>query len=180
MQLVISLYVDDIQYMGAILDEILKVESQLAVTFHMTNGGNTNYYLGMDVYYDQAKGMFHLNQLKYVNTIIKLYGYVDMKSAPTFIRVDANLVKKTILQVLKQQIADYDARIRSLNFLSIQTRPDILLAVSILSQFMINLNELHWKALERVFAYIKIIPNRGPTYRKDAKHGSLVGYTNSD
>jgi hypothetical protein len=180
MQLVISLYVDDIQYMGAILDEILKVESQLAATFHMTNGGNTNYYLGMDVHYDQAKGMLHLNQSKYVNTIIKLYGYVDMKPAPTPMRVDANLVKETTLQASKQQIADYDARIGSLNFLSIQTRPDISLAVSILSQFMTNPNESHWKALERVFAYIKATPNRGPTYRKDAKHGGLVGYTDSD
>jgi hypothetical protein len=101
------------------LDEILKVESQLAATFHMTNGGNTNYYLGMDVHYDQAKGMLHLNQSKYVNTIIKLYNYVDMKSAPTPIRVDANFVKETTLQALKQQIADYDARIGSLNFLFI-------------------------------------------------------------
>jgi hypothetical protein len=52
MQLIISLYVDDIQYISAILDEILKVESQLADTFHMTNSGNTNYYLGMDVHYN--------------------------------------------------------------------------------------------------------------------------------
>jgi hypothetical protein len=55
----------------------------------------------MDVHYDQAKGMLHLNQSKYVNTIIKLYGYVDMKSAPTPMRVDANLVKETTLQASK-------------------------------------------------------------------------------
>jgi hypothetical protein len=63
----------------------------------MINGGNTNYYLGMDIYYDQAKGMLYFNQLKYVNTIIKLYGYVDMKSALILMRVDANLVKETTL-----------------------------------------------------------------------------------
>jgi hypothetical protein len=87
--------------MGAILNKILKVESQLAATFHMTNNGNTNYYLGIDVHYDQAKGMLYLNQSKYVNTIIKLYGYVNMKSALTPMRVDANLVKETTLQALK-------------------------------------------------------------------------------
>jgi hypothetical protein len=67
----------------------------------MTNGGNTNYYFNMNVHYDQAKGIFYLNQLKYVNTIIKLYGYVNMKSVPIPIRVDANLVKETTLQALK-------------------------------------------------------------------------------
>ena len=45
---------------------------------------------------------------------------------------------------------------------------------------MINPNESHWKALERVFAYIKATPNRGPTYRKDTKHANLIGYTDSD
>jgi hypothetical protein len=45
--------------------------------------------------------MLHLNQLKYVNTIIKLYDYVDLKSAPILMRVDAKLVKETTLQVLK-------------------------------------------------------------------------------
>jgi len=52
MQLIISLYIDDIQYMGAILNEILKVKNQLADTFHIINGGNINYYFNMDVYYD--------------------------------------------------------------------------------------------------------------------------------
>jgi len=67
----------------------------------MTNGGNTNYYLNMDVHYDQTKGMLYLNQSKYVNTIIKLYDYIDMKSAPTLIRIDVNLVKETTLQASK-------------------------------------------------------------------------------
>jgi hypothetical protein len=68
----------------------------------MINGDNTNYYLGINMHYDQAKDMLHLNQSKYVNTIIKLYGYVDMKPAPTPMKVDANLVKETTLQALKQ------------------------------------------------------------------------------
>jgi hypothetical protein len=77
------------------------VESQLTDIFYMINNGNTNYYLSMDVHYDQAKGIFYFNQSKYVNTIIKLYGYVDVKSALIFIKIDANLVKETTLQVLK-------------------------------------------------------------------------------
>jgi hypothetical protein len=47
--------------MGAILDEILKVKSQLAVTFYIINGGNTNYYFSINVHYDQAKGILYLN-----------------------------------------------------------------------------------------------------------------------
>jgi hypothetical protein len=45
--------------------------------------------------------MLHLNQSKYVNTIIKLYDYVNLKLAPILMRVDANLVKETTLQVSK-------------------------------------------------------------------------------
>jgi hypothetical protein len=56
----------------------------------------------MDVHYNQAKDMLYLNQSKYVNTIIKLYDYVDLKLAPILIKIDANLVKETTLQALKQ------------------------------------------------------------------------------
>jgi hypothetical protein len=61
--------------MGASLDEIKAVEQQLAETFKMTNIGDSNYYLGMDLHYDRANGILHLDQSKYVEQIIKLYGY---------------------------------------------------------------------------------------------------------
>ena len=79
-------------------------------------------------------------------------------------KTDLKLTKETNQAASPIQVTEYSARIGALNFLAIQTRPDISYAISTLSQFMSNPNESHWSALERVFAYIKKTPNRGPTY----------------
>ena len=81
--------------MGASLDEIKAVKQQLAETFKMTNMGDSNYYLGMDLHYDRANEILHLDQSKYVEQIIKLYGYQDLKPAPILMRIDANFTKET-------------------------------------------------------------------------------------
>ena len=43
---------------------------------------------------------------------------------------------------------------------------------------MSNLNASYWSAIERVFAYIKGTPTRGPTYTKGSN--DFQGYTDSD
>ena len=67
-----------------------------------------------------------------------------------------------------------------MNFLAIQSKPDISYATSTLSKFMTNPNESHWAALERIFAYFKGTPKLGPTYRKYRKYQNLIGFTDSD
>jgi hypothetical protein len=60
----------------------------------MTNMGDSNYYFGMNLHYDRVNEILHLDQSKYVEQIIKLYGYQDLKPAPTPMKTDANLIKK--------------------------------------------------------------------------------------
>ena len=50
------------------------------------------------------------------------------------------------------------------------TRPDIVYAVSVLSQFMQEPRRVHWEGALRVLAYIKRAPGRGLIYRR---HGHL-------
>jgi hypothetical protein len=150
----------------------------MAEAFNMTNQGETNYYLGIKIEYNREKGECHLNQARYIEQIIKLYGYQDLKPAPTPMKTDAKLTKKANETASPRDITEYSARVRALNFLAIQTRPDISYAISTLSQFISNPNDSHWSALKRAFAYIKKTPTRGPTYTK----GNTVfqGYTDSD
>jgi hypothetical protein len=65
-QLIITLYVNDIQYFGQSLDEILDIEKQMAETFNMTNQGEINYYLDIKIEYNKEKGVCHLNQARYI------------------------------------------------------------------------------------------------------------------
>ena len=38
---------------------------------------------------------------------------------------------------------------------AVATRPDIAFTVSLLSQFLKNPGELHWKAMKRILRYLK-------------------------
>ena len=91
----VTLYIDDVQYFDESLDEILDIERKLKETFKMTNTGITNFYLGMNIHYDRKTGICHLNQSTYIERIIRFYNYINLKLAPTPMRVDAKLVKKT-------------------------------------------------------------------------------------
>ena len=46
------------------------------------------------------------------------------------------------------------------------TRPDVLVAVSILAKFMNNPSKQHWSAIKDVFRYLKGTKNRGLLYRR--------------
>jgi hypothetical protein len=43
---------------------------------------------------------------------------------------------------------------------------------------MQNSNEFYWEALQRIFSYLKGIPNKGLTYKRSAE--GLIDYTDAD
>jgi hypothetical protein len=91
---VVILYVDDIQYFGESLNNIFDIERQLEQIFKITNTGNVIFYLGMNIYYNKEIGIYHLNQSKYIEQMLKLYHYTDIKITPTSIRVDVKFTKE--------------------------------------------------------------------------------------
>jgi hypothetical protein len=67
----VSLYVDDMLLIGNIIDTINKVKKQLSSNFDMKDLGATNFILGMDIKRDQSARNIWLNQMKYIEKIIK-------------------------------------------------------------------------------------------------------------
>lgn len=80
-----------------------------------------------------------------------------------------------------QLIRRYQCAIGSLMYAMTQTRPDIAYAVSTLSQFAHNPDETHWKALKRVFRYIRGTLDVTIKYKSDTSGRlQLLGYSDSD
>ena len=59
------------------------------------------------------------------------------------------------------------------------TRPDLSIAVAILSQFMANPNKEHWTGVKRVLRYVKGTSNYGLVYRYSDEF-TLTGYSDAD
>jgi hypothetical protein len=51
-KLIIILYIDDIYYIGELLDEIKELEELLAKIFKISNFGDSKTYLGIDINYN--------------------------------------------------------------------------------------------------------------------------------
>ena len=56
---------------------------------------------------------------------------------------------------------------------------DILYAVGVVSQYMINLGPLHWSAVKRIFRYIKGTMDHGLSYG-GSPNLPVVGYCDAD
>jgi hypothetical protein len=154
------------------------LEQLLSENFKIKSYGHISHYLRINVNYYQSKRVCYLSQAKYIRQIVEKYGYTHIKVYKTPMAVNAYLIAKTEHQVTAQEVHWYAARFGSLNYLVTKTRPDIAFAISVLGQFTNNFNQSHWKALERVFGYLKGLVNKGLTYRKGER--GLHGYVDSD
>jgi hypothetical protein len=75
----------------------------------------------------------------------------------------------------------YRQAIGSLIYLMINTRPDICYSVSVLSRFMQQPRELHWRYLKRLLRYVKTTIDYSIIYTKNSsKMIELVGYSDAD
>ncbi|XP_062103138.1 secreted RxLR effector protein 161-like [Humulus lupulus] len=74
----------------------------------------------------------------------------------------------------------YPEAIGSVMYIMISTRLDIAYAVSVLSRFMSNLGEEHWKGLKWLLRYLKAIPRHGLRFSKTSSRTHLEGYVDAD
>ena len=72
----------------------------------------------------------------------------------------------------------YRKAIRSLMWAAVATRPYIAFVVSLLSQFLENPGEIHWKAVKRVMRYLNGTKNYKLTLVRN--HDSLFGYADAN
>jgi hypothetical protein len=146
--LIVALYVDDLIYTGNNFDLFQKFKSHMIVEFEMTDLGELHYFLGIEVW--QKEDSIFMSQAKYTWDILKKFNMLSCKPATTPLEVglklyghdDSNPVDVTLYRQL----------VGSLIYLT-TTRPDISFAVNMVSRFMSEPKELHWKAIKRILRY---------------------------
>ena len=61
MNLIVTLYVDDIQYLSEKLEDVTWIEKSLAEIFNMVNTEPTKFYLGSVINYDPLAKRIHIS-----------------------------------------------------------------------------------------------------------------------
>ncbi|XP_024164253.1 secreted RxLR effector protein 161-like [Rosa chinensis] len=101
---------------------------------------------------------------------------LDCKPADTPIEQNHRLAE-SVDQVPTDK-ARYQRLVGRLIYLS-HTRPDLAYAISVVSQFMHNLNEIHMDVVFRILQYLKFVLGKGLIFSKHY-HLGVFGYTDVD
>jgi hypothetical protein len=171
--LILILYVDDVFIIGA-EDLIDECKLGLASEFEMSDIGLMHYFLGMEVWQEEAH--IFLGQGKYATDILSRFQMEDYR--PMSIPMITNWKKLSASDSQLVHATIYRQLICSLMYL-VNTRPYIFFAVNTLSQHMVEPRSVHMIGAKHILRYIAGTVDYGLDYiRGDGV--SLVGYTDSD
>ena len=120
-------------------------------------------YYFTDFYNNRVSKSISFSQEVYISKILNQFNLQDSKTHIT--PIDPNIPyskdqcsstdeeKATMLKI------PYREAIGSLMWPAVATQPDIAFPVSLLSQFLKNPGEIHWKAVKRVMRYLSGMKN---------------------
>ena len=173
------LYVDDLIVACVDTELIDKLEFSLKKSFQVSDLGDLSYYLGLQ--FERNKdGMFLMHQHTYIQKIIKAFGCEDAK--PSKIPLDPGYQKRREVHEPLKDNVKYRSAIGALLYVSVNSRPDIAIATSILSRKVNNPTEADWNEVKRILRYLKYTEHTklllGDTW--NFKSADLVGYADAD
>ena len=175
------IYVDDIILFTNSRSEMEMIKTILKNRYKMKELGLLEWYLGIKV--KQERSIIKLNQIIYIQNLLKKFKMEDCKPVNTPMegnqKLSKELTTKSSEEIKIMENIPYRSAVGALNYLSTCTRPDISYAVSEVARFNEDPSINHWKAVKRIFRYLKGTINYELTYIKqnDIK---LEGFADAD
>ncbi|GJZ17334.1 putative ribonuclease H-like domain-containing protein [Tanacetum coccineum] len=140
----------------------------------MSSMGELTFFLGLQVT-QKDDGIF-ISQDKYVDEILKKFGFSTVKTASTPMETSKPLLKDEEAKDVDVHL--YRSMIGSLMYL-IASRPDIMFVVCACARFQVTPKVSNLHAVKRIFRNLKGQPKLGLWYPKDSPF-DLEAYTDSD
>ncbi|GJR34877.1 putative ribonuclease H-like domain-containing protein [Tanacetum coccineum] len=172
--LLVQVYVDDIIFGSTRKEMCTEFKKLMHKKFQMSSMGELTFFLGLQVT-QKDDGIF-ISQDKYVDEILKKFGFSTVKTASTPMETSKPLMKDENAEDVDVHL--YRSMIGSLMYLT-SSRPDIMFVVCACARFQVTPKVSHLHAVKRIFRYLKGQPKLGLWYPKDSPF-DLEAYTDSD
>lgn len=171
----IILYVDDLVIVTGNSETMSNFKNYMMNKFLMVDLKEIKLFLGIKIM--RKNNQICCDQSAYITTILSKFNMSDCKPVSSPVECNINYVALNSDET-------YDAPCRNaigcLMYLMVCTRPDLSIAVNILSRFMNKCNEELWKCIKRVLRYLKGSININLKYTKRDYNEYLVGFVDSD
>ncbi|GJW81982.1 putative ribonuclease H-like domain-containing protein [Tanacetum coccineum] len=172
--LLVQVYVDDIIFGSTKKKLFTEFEILMYRKFQMSSMGELTFFLGLQV--TQKDDRIFISQDKYVDEILKKFGFLTVKTASIPMETSKPLLKDAEAKDVDVNL--YRSMIGSLMYLT-SSRPDIMFFVCAYAIFQVTPKVLHLHAVKRIFRYLKGQPKLGLWYPKDSPF-DLEAYSDSD
>ncbi|GJZ95048.1 putative ribonuclease H-like domain-containing protein, partial [Tanacetum coccineum] len=144
---------DDIIFGSTRNEMCTEFEKIMHKKFQMSSMGELTFFLGMQVTH-KDDGIF-ISQDKYVNEILKKFGFSTVKTSSTPMETSKPLLKDAEAEDVDVDL--YRSMIGSLMYLT-ASRPDIMFAVYACARLQVTPKVSHLHAVKRIFRYPKDSP----------------------
>jgi hypothetical protein len=170
--MILVLYVDYLFITVSSALAIALVKYILHDKFSMMDMGPLHLFLGLDISHD-ASGI-KISQAKYVMDLLDRFHMTDCKSAPTPFLFGIKLEDGGDTPSMDNTL--YRQLVGSLMYLT-HTCPDISYAVGVVSRYMQEPHDLHWKASKSILIFAQGTMSYGIHYVASCAL-DLIGFTN--
>lgn len=177
----VLLYVDDLLIFGNNENEISDLKSLLNSEFKMKDLGLVSNFLGIQVEQCLKNKVTKLSQKHYLESVLHNFGMYNCKtmSTPMDLNFNVKILEENCNSVIDKNIENKCRKIiGKLSYAALGTRPDICVAVSILSRYQNKANKMLLMALKRVLRYIKSTINYSLIYK--CNNDMLIGYCDAN
>ncbi|GKE61778.1 putative ribonuclease H-like domain-containing protein, partial [Tanacetum coccineum] len=142
--------------------------------YKMSSMGELTFFLGLQVTHKDDE--IFIGQDKYVDEILKKFGFLTMKTVSTPMGTSKPLMKDENAEDVDVHL--YRSMIGSLMYLT-SLRPDIMFAVCACARFQFTPKVSHLHAVKRIFRYLKGQPKLGLWYPKESPF-DFEAYSDND
>nr|GEX59293.1 putative ribonuclease H-like domain-containing protein [Tanacetum cinerariifolium] len=173
----LSTYLLDNEFQRGQIDKALFIKGSKKMMhkkLQMISVGELTFFLGLQVT-QKDEGIF-ISQDKYVDEILKKFGFSTVKTESTPIETSKPLMKNENAKDV--DVHSYRSMIGSLMYLP-SLRPNIMFVLCVCVRFQVTPKVSHLLAVKRIFRYLKGQPKLCLWYPKDSTF-DLEAYTDSD
>jgi hypothetical protein len=175
-KLFIGIFVDDLFICGNKEATILEYKATMKSNFKMTDLGLLTWYLGM--HFSQDSTGIAIDQSQYIVQKLDTFNFSKW-SVSTPLLVNFQDLLDNDDGILEPQF-QYRSAVGSLIHLMRSTRPDIAVAVSIVSRYLDRPTKLHCDMVRRIYQYLARTPDVGLFYKSEAqKPLTLTSYSDA-
>lgn len=125
--------------------QISEVKQCLQQKFDMTDMGPAHMYLGMQITRHRNSNTILLDRNQYIQVVLERFNMFECNAVSTPMETGLNLIKRKD-EAPPQEQRHYQKLMGCLEYVAINTRPDITFAVHKLAQFASNPDSSHFNA----------------------------------